>query len=534
VALLLPTLDPPHAAELADHIVRAAAAILADTRADPSIRSRGVETLARVYLERAPGAGATNKAAGELDRARRSATGPEVLRAAGALSVGLELERGRWRGRAVDAASLDAMASDVGVALLLRAARRLPDPALRIQAERLVVRQRIAASPFPEVRAAAEAVESAVLQRGTNPVSLDDHPPVHVSLAPGALPARTVLVRQRPIQGTATLLGRTGDHPTPSVLPAIPLRGAVEAQLAGVSRAITLCAATRTLDPTPCIAPSDVVVGSALAQVRVAGDLRISERVPQATTVELARGGSELRLPLSVGRVAAGTLVWPVLFERPPEVVLSGKLPGEAGPSLTVTVERLDAAHLLYAVQGGEHPVAAVVQVSDAPSFRVVSRGTAGANGSPGMDGTDGTPGLDGTSASCPSFGGTDGSRGGAGGSGGNGSNGSPGGRGGDVRVIVIASDGGVETLGLARATIASEGGPGGQGGPGGRGGRGGRGGQGGMGTTCTDADGHSSSLSGGMDGMSGSDGSDGMSGRDGAKGQPGVVRFEASAPPRS
>ena len=534
VALLLPTLDPPRAAELADHVVRAAAAILTDTRADPSIRSRRVESLARVYLERAPGAGASDEAAGELDRARRSATGPEVLRAAGALSVGLELERGRWQGRAVDAASLDAMASDVGVALLLRAARRLPDPALRSQAERLVVRQRIAASPFPEVRAAAESVESAVLQRGTNPVSLEDHPPVRVSLAAGALPARTVLVRQRPIQGTATLLGRTGDHPTPSVLPAIALRGAVEAQLAGVSRAITLCAATRALDPTPCIAPTDVIVGSALAQVRDAGDLRISERVPQATAVELAREGSELRLPVSVGNVAAGTLVWPVLFERPPEVVLSGQLPGETGPSLTVTIERLDAAHLIYAVQGAEHPVSAVVQVSDAPSFRMVSRGAAGANGSPGMDGTDGTPGLDGTSASCPSFGGTDGSRGGAGGSGGNGSDGSPGGRGGDVRVIVVGADGGVETLELARATIASEGGPGGRGGSGGRGGRGGRGGQGGTGTTCTDADGHSSSLSGGMDGMSGSDGSDGMSGRDGAKGQPGVVRFEASVPPKS
>lgn len=534
VALLLPRLDPPQAAGFADAIVRAAAAILADSRTDPTTRSRRVETLARVYLERAPGGGASDEAAGELDHARRSATGPEVLRAAGALGLGLELERGRWKGGRVDAAALDAMASDVGVVLLLRAARRLPDPALRIRAERLVVRQRIAASPFPEVRAAAESVESVVLERGINPISLADHPPVRVSLAAGAVPARTVVVRQRPNHGTATLLGRTAGHPTPSVLPAIPLRGALEAQLAGVSRAVTLCAASRTLDPTPCIAPSDVIAGSALAQVRDAGDLRISEQVAQDTTIDLARQGSELRVPLSVGEVAAGTLVWPVLFERPPDVVLSGQHPGEAGPSLTVTAERLDAAHLIYLVDGGERPVSAVVQVGDARSFRVVSRGAPGADGGPGADGVDGTSGWDGTSASCPGFGGTDGSRGGDGTSGGNGSDGSPGGQGGDIRVIVIATDRRDETVDLARASIASEGGPGGQGSHGGRGGRGGRGGQGGSGTTCTDSDRHTWSLSGGMSGMSGSDGSDGMSGRDGAKGHPGVVRFEASAPPKS
>jgi hypothetical protein len=534
VALLLPSLDQRQASEFANAVVRSAAAILADRRTDPTIRSRRVETLARVYLERAPGGVATDEAVREFDHALYSATGPDVLRAASALSVGLELERGRWRGRPVDTASLDTMASDVGVVLLLRAARRLPDPALRAKAERLVVRQRIAASPFPEVRAAAESVESLVLRSGTNTISIADHPVVDVSLAAGALPARTVVVRQRPLQDTATLLGQAGGRPTPSVLPAIPLRGAVEARLAGVSRAITLCAAARALDPTPCLASSDVIVGSALAQVRDGGDLRISEQVPQSTSVELARQGSELRLPLSVGNVAAGALVWPVLFERPPDVVLSGHVPDGTGPSLTVTIERLDASHLIYAVQGGEHPVSAVVQVSDARSFRVVSRGVAGADGTTGTDGIDGTSGFDGTSASCPSSSGTNGSPGGDGTSGGNGSDGSPGGQGGDVRVIVIANDGSGETLELARASIASEGGPGGQGGHGGRGGRGGRGGQGGGGTTCTDADGHTWSLSGGMDGQSGSDGSDGMRGRDGAKGQPGVVRFEASVPPRS
>jgi uncharacterized membrane protein YgcG len=534
VALLLPTLDPPQATELADAIVRAATAVLADARTAPTLRSRRIEALARVYLERAPGRSASDDAARALDDARRSATGPEELRAAGTLAVGLELERGRWQGRPVDAAAVDTMASDVGVVLLLRAARRLPDPALRTQAERLVVRQRIVASPFPEVRAAADSVEAVVLQRGTNPTSLADHPPVHASLAASALPARTVVVRQRPIQGTATLLGRTIDRPAPSVLPALSLRGAVQAQVAEVSHAITLCAPGRALDPTPCIAPSDVNVGSTLARIRDSGNLRIAERVSQATTVELARQGSQLRLPLSVGNAVAGTLEWPILFERPPDVVLSGRGPGEVGPSLTLSMERLDAAHVIYAVDGGDRQVSAVLQVSDATSFRVVSRGAPGADGAPGMDGVDGTPGLDGTSASCPGFGGSDGSRGGDGTSGGNGSDGSSGGRGGDIRVIVIATDQLDATLDLARASIASEGGPGGQGGHGGRGGRGGRGGQGGSGTTCTDTDEHTSSLSGGMSGMSGSDGSDGMSGRTGAKGQPGVVRFETSVPPKS
>jgi hypothetical protein len=533
VARLLPRLSAPRATQFAEDIVRAAAALLADTRTerDQTVLARRIGTLARVYLERASAGGASDEAARALDDAGHRASGPEALRAAGALAVGLELERGRWQGRPVDAAALDLMASDVGVVLLLRAARRLPDPALRAQAERLVVRQRIAASPFPEVRAAAESVESVVLQQGTNAISLADRPPVRVSLAGSAIPARTVVVRQRPLQDTATLLGRTADRFTPSVLPAIPLTGAIQAQVSGVSRLVTVCAQGRALDPTPCIAPASVVSGSPLAQVRDTGDLRLVEQVSPSVVVELARRRSGVRVPIFVGTAEAGTIVWPVVFERPPDIVLSGRRPGEDGPSLTVTVERNDPGHLVYVVDEGERTISAVVEVGDAGSFRVVSRGGPGRDGAAGMDGMDGLPGTDGMSARCPSFPGSDGSRGRDGASGQDGGDGFPGGRGGDVRVLVIAANPRDDTVALARASIASEGGPGGRGGSGGRAGRGGRGGQGGSGSTCTNSEGHMTFLSGGMSGSPGLDGASGMSGAGGPTGPPGVVRFEASAP---
>jgi hypothetical protein len=418
------------------------------------------------------------------------------------------------------------MASEVGVVILLRAARRLPDAALREEAARLVVRQRIAASGFPEVRAAAETVEAAVLRQGTNPVALAGRPVTQATLDGGALPGRTVVARQRPVLGTAALLGRAPARPGVSVFPAVPLRAALEVRVTGLSRPVTVCAAGRALDPTPCIAPSDVIPGSPLASVSEAGDVRVAERVQAEDVVELARAGAVLRVPLSIGGALVGTLAWPVVFERPPDVVLSGKRPGDPGPDLAVNVWRLDQGRLLYRIDGAGPSLSAVVEVGDAGSFRVVSRGAAGADGPAGMDGSDGTPGLDGMSATCPFSTGSDGARGGNGGPGTNGGDGRPGGRGGDVTVQVFAADHREETVKLVRAGIVSEGGPGGRGGSGGRGGKGGHGGRGGSGTSCTDPEGRSTSLGGGLDGMSGADGLDGASGQSGPSGPPGSVRL--------
>jgi hypothetical protein len=172
VGVLLSRLAAPRAAALLEDTVRAAAAILGTTRpeADAGARARRLQALAGVYLERAPGGGASDGAQGALAHAARSARGPDEARAANALALGMELERGRWQGRPVDLATLHEIAANVGVVLLLRVAHRHPDPAIRSEAERLVVRQRIAASRFAEVRASAAAVESVVLARGTNPI----------------------------------------------------------------------------------------------------------------------------------------------------------------------------------------------------------------------------------------------------------------------------------------------------------------------------------------------------------------------------
>ncbi len=530
VELVLPRLDATRAAELADGMVSAAAALVADSRAeqDPALRSR-LETLVRTYLEREPGPGASEEALHALDVARRS-SGPGAQRTAATLLAGLDLERGRWMDRRVDPAALDAMASDGDAGLLLRAARRLPDPALRAQAERILVRQRIAVSTFREVRAAGAALEAAVLERGTNPVSLAEHPPVRASLVASSLPARTVVVRQRPIEGTAKLLGRAVDRPEPSVLPAVSLRGAVEAELAGLSLPVTICAAGRALDPTPCIAASDVAADSPFARVRGAGDLRVAEQVSEAAAVELARQGGLLRIQLAVGGARAGALAWPVVFERPPDLVFSARSSGGNGPDLAVTVERLDAARVAYRVEGVGTSVVAVAEVPDAPSFRVVSRGARGADGTSGADGSDGMSGSDGSSAICPGFDGRDGSNGGDGSPGDDGGDGAPGGRGGDFRATVIGRDWPEATLELARASIVSEGGPGGQGGEGGRGGRGGPGGRGGSGATCTDSKGHTTWLRSGSSGLSGMVGRSGRHGRDGERGPPGTVWFDVAA----
>jgi hypothetical protein len=519
VQLLLHRLDASRAADLADRMVRAAAALLADpsVEKDAAVQAR-LEALAQTYLERDDGAVASDSAASALDGARREPLGPAARRAAEMLQSGLEMERGRWRGRPVDTAALEAMASQVGVGLLLRAARRLPSPALRNEAAMRCRTRR---------RAGGVALEEAVLQRGANPVPVGEHPPAAASLRISALPARTVILRQRPLEGAATLLGRAAERPTPSVLPAIQLRGPLQIELAGLSRPITLCPVGRALDPTPCLAPGDVASGSPLARVRAGGDLRVEERMSQEAVVALARQGGPVRIPVAVGGAPAGVLVWPVTFERPPDVVLAGPHAGDAGPDLAVTVERLDQGHLAYRIEGAGSPLAAVVELADASSFRVVSQGAPGADGSDGMDGSDGSSGLDGSSASCPSFGGGDGSPGGDGGRGTDGGDGSPGGRGGDVQVTVAAPPPLRDaTLKLARASVASKGGRGGAGGRGGRGGQGGVGGAGGSGATCTDGSGHTTSLSGGSPGRSGTNGTSGSSGRNGPPGQPGVVRF--------
>lgn len=536
-ALLLSRLDAAGAAALAGRVLRAEAGLLADAGlgGEPAMQER-LAALHRTYLGRPPAALPAQVADDALrevrERLASAGLAPLARRTAGELAEAIELERGTWRGLPVDGDLLLGLGRQ-DEALLERCALRLPDAALRGAAARRLVGLRAAASPFPGVRGDSAVVET-VLRLGANPVALRDHPVQAAWLEPGILPPRRVVVQQRIPEQAAILLGAGPERLEPSVLPEVPLRGALQVRVAGLERPITLCR-EGALDPTPCLAAADVRPDPPLAFPGRSGVIHVVERVPEALVVELARGASRLEIPLRVGGRAVAGLGWTVTYARPPDLVLEGRSAGADGPDLDVVVERPAADRLVYSVAGPGGTLQAVVPWSEAALFRVVSRGAQGRAGADGSSGSDGGSGLPGASASCPSSPGADGSPGGSGGDGGNGGDGGPGGNGGDIRVRVVAASAALraEALELLRGTVASEGGRGGPGGSGGSGGRGGRGGSGGMGTTCTDQDGRATSLDAGRDGPSGDGGRDGSSGASGPDGRPGAVRLDQDLAPR-
>jgi hypothetical protein len=327
---------------------------------------------------------------------------------------------------------------------------------------------------------------------------------------------------------TATLLGSSVRSGV-SVLPELSLRDTLWVAVAGVSRPITLCRSPGILDPSPCIGGDDVKIESPLAYLDRGGAFHFVDHVSEWDAAGLARAGHALALPISVGGHRLVTLEWPLWFQLPDSLVLSGT--SGAGPNLKVIVDNTDPLRFSFIVTGDKLEYRAVVEKADLSTFRIVSRGAAGPAGADGTNGMDGSAGLDGSSASCPSGGGSDGSRGGDGTNGGPGGDGGNGSNGGNIEVELDCGAAGCSpaVLDSLRGIIASEGGPAGAGGSGGRGGRGGRGGSGGSGTSCTDSDGNTSSLGGGNSGMNGSDGSTGSSGSSGSPGRPGQVRFSVA-----
>ncbi len=527
VAALLPSLDASNATQLVERILSSEADLLgSQLETNPSLQAQ-LTVLHRTYVDRAPGVAASARVLDDvLSKLRPKVTarqlGPIAQRFGDELVVAIDLERSIWSGRVVDTATLDALARDGDEATLLSCARRLPNPALRSEAERRVVRLRIAQSAFPEVRDASAAVEEAVLRDGANAVSLSIHPPLRATLDAARLIERRIVVQQQLNTQTATLLGVSSDRPTLSVLPELPLRGVLSADVAELAHPITVCAPRGALDPTPCIAPADLESASSLAHVDRDGTVRFVEQVSEGGAVALARQGNALQVPVLIGGKPLVQISWWVWFAKPGDILFTGD---DNGPDLQVEVERLATPRLIYSVSGAGRMFQGVVEWADGRTFRVISRGANGASGSDGSSGLDGSSGISGSPASCPSWDGRDGSPGGAGGNGGDGSNGGPGGRGGDIDVVVSGPSGlRQETMALVRATIASEGG---QGGAGGSGGSGGAGGSGGSGTRCTDSDGRVTFLRGGKDGSSGSDGRNGSDGYHGPPGAPGVVRFE-------
>jgi hypothetical protein len=336
------------------------------------------------------------------------------------------------------------------------------------------------------------------------------------------LPARTVRVRQKLLEQTATLLGMAPGRTGPSVLPELSLRGVVRVELAGLSRPVTLCAPPAELDPSPCLLPRDLSLGGPFAVLDDRGLLHFRDDLPAAVMVELARD-PHLLVPIALAGRTVATLEWGLHFERPRDLILMAA-PYPSGVHLRVRLEPSGPSRLTYAVSEGTRRYLAVIEREDASAFHVVSRGVTGSNGHDGSAGTDGLSGMTGMDASCPSSAGSDGGRGGDGSDGSSGSDGGDGGRGGDLLIELACRRGACDDLpALARLSIVSRGGPGGSGGSGGRAGSGGRGGAGGAGATCNDADrGDTTSLAAGRAGSNGSDGrrgSDGATGREGPAG---------------
>jgi hypothetical protein len=515
VGALVRSAPPAAVAALVDEIGRGYRTLIrrADFEKMPALQDR-LRTLQRFYLERNNGYDGDPVVDARLFAELRRALaahrlGPTATAFGEELVEGFDLEHGSWRGRAVDAAMIEALYAARDEPTLRRFVDRLPAPALRVEARRRVIRLHIASSPFAEVRADAAAVETALLTSGINALSLPAHPPLRGWLDLPKVPMRGVLVRQNLWEQTATLLGFAGDRPGVSVLPELQLRGALLMELQGVSRPVTLCAPPRALDPSPCVASHEVTLDNPAAYLDKGGAFHFVDHVAMRDAVALAQMGDRFVLPVSVSGRRLLTFDWSLYYERPADLVF------DDGPALHVFVDHRDPARFRFTVAGGGSQYLAVVENGDAAGFHVVSRGARGEGGESGSSGASGSSGGE-----CES--------GGDGGAGGDGGRGGDGGDGGEIVVELACGDRPCEDARmLLAATILSEGGAGGRGGSGGPGGAGGSGGSARSATTHTDGDGNQVTddpgCSAGSSGSSGPSGSDGPPGR---SGRPGRVRI--------
>ena len=430
--------DSASAVRLLDRVVAAYSRAFTMQRleADASLQAR-VDAMEAVYLGTAGGSRGPRQRRRQCRRqlarrAGRGALGSWASPHATAFLDAVDIEEGRLRGRVVDAATLDRLFAAGDETLLRRCSERLPAADLRTEARRRVIRLHIQASRDPEVRAHADAVENTMMIRGFNPASLEAHPPRRARLD---LPARQITVRQQVQAGTATLLGSAARQPPLSVLPEIALRGALEIDLEGLSRPLTICAPAAQLDPEPCVTADQITVASPLVTIDREGALRFVDNLPAAQVARLARQVDQVALPISVAGRRLLDPEWALTFEKPPDDLDLPATPGE--PDLRIRVERGPHGRLVDTVHARDRDYLIAVEAADAASFHIISRGAAGRSGSDGSDGSDGSSGMSGSSASC-SFSGGDGSPGGDGSNGSDGSDGGAGGPGGNIQVDIV------------------------------------------------------------------------------------------------
>ena len=421
VKSLLETSDQATATALLDDVLTSAASAM-ESRAleqDAAAQAR-LDAMEQLYVDRGPGVSApANTVANTITHMQRDIDrkrlGPVGQSRGTDLLVALDLERNRWNGRPVDASVLDTLQTIGNERILRWAMNRLPDEALRREARRRVIRLHLSASPFPEVKQRAQAVEEAVMTTGANPIVLAEHPPVRGWLDPSAASARAVVVEQHLPEQTARLLSYTSDKPTPAVIPEIPTRGTLHVELRGVSLPVTTCAPDADLDVTPCLAPEAIEADRALAAMDAQGALHVIDSMTEAAAVDVARNGRHLVIPIAVAGQRVAELNCPLQFAAPADLVLSPSGEGAPGPDLGVHVDGLDSNRLIFDVEGGGRSYQAVLEWPDVASFHVVSRGGAGQDGTEGTGGMDGANGSDGQDASCPGSPASNGSAGGDG-----------------------------------------------------------------------------------------------------------------------
>ena len=503
-----------------------------DLETQPALQQR-LEVLHQVFLMRPAGLEPHGPVITDLLQRLEGAMakqrlGPFAARHGEDLLATVELGHDRWKGAPVTAAVLDGLQASGDEPLLRRFALRLADKALQVEARRRVIRLHIAASKWPEVTAHAADVEAAVLAAGRYPVDLAQHPPVTGSMDIAVMSMRGVLLRQNVEQQVVSLLADQGPRDRASagtLLPELPLRGALKISLRGISSPVTLCAPSEELDVTPCLLPRDVHVKTPFVDLDDGGRLHFIEHAHTADIFAEVRDRPKVSWPLEVGGHAIFNIDWPATFEKPADVVLKGAA-GGLGPNMRVAAEER-AERFFFKVDIGKGPLLVAIEKPDSASFSIVTRGAGGRPGTPGAPGANGAAGSSGSPGSCPGSPGGAGGNGSPGGPGGAGGPGGPGANGGDVLIEVSCAQAECQRVGkILEHVVRSEGGAGGPGGPGGRGGQGGAGGPGGGGASCTDSQGHYMSVGGGPSGSAGSNGADGPKGADGPPGLPGKIVF--------
>ncbi len=492
-----------------------------------------LDAIRRLYDERPAGTSPSPELIAEIeDRLRAAAphtthTGSQYH--AALMSV-LYLEHGLTpSGAPITEAALDRLVEESDEGSLVVYSRRLPDPALREEARRRLVRVRIRLSEFTELRAQAAEVEARVLATGRNALQLEG-PPTLAQLDEPAFPVLGLVLRQDVSAQQATLLGYRAREEEAGPVPALDLRGLVRFRVPGFARPVSVCAPPEALDPSPCIDPAEMGLGVDFVTQGQDGRFHFAERVPIDTVLDLARGGDSLALPILFRGGEVARTAWALRFRTDGALVFQPGY-GAPGPRVEVSVDAT-GANVIVAASSGGAPRYAVVEPEALDAFRVLA---AGGSGSPGQDGPAGAGGRDGESgrnASCPNTAATAGQ---AGGPGGNGGAGGPGGDGGPGGVLVVRGlckpEDCAQMQQTLEATMRAPGGAAGPGGRGGAGGAGGRGGRGGSAATCGEGD-EQVELPAGQDGADGVDGAPGPDGPDGRPGGPGRVQITVRPSP--